>query len=83
MIIVFILLFPLISGVLNDHQTTPKSDDTLMKILVNKCCGENEIFHESACVKDASRDVTGEKNKFLWLKLNILWKKEYKNNLYF
>lgn len=51
-------LFPMISGVLN--ETTPKLADESKIVLVNKCCGEDEIFHESECVKASSRDVTGE-----------------------
>lgn len=55
---ILILLFILISGVLN--ETTPKLADKSKTILVNKCCGEDEIFHESECVKASTRDVTGE-----------------------
>lgn len=56
--LIICLLFPLISGVVN--ETTPKLADKLKIISVNKCCGEDEIFHESECVKASSREITGE-----------------------
>lgn len=52
-----VLLALIISGVLN--ETTPKLADESKTILVNKCCGEDEIFHESECVKASTKDVTG------------------------
>lgn len=58
MILLIYALLTLISGVLN--ETTPKLVDESKAILVNKCCGEDEIFHESECVKASSRNVTGE-----------------------
>lgn len=65
--LILILIFLLISGVLN--ETTPKLADNLKTILVNKCCGEDEIFHESECVKASTRDVAGELN---WIKLKVI-----------
>lgn len=72
--VLLIVFLALISGILN--ETTPKLvvDDS-KTILVNKCCEEDEIFHESQCVKASSREVTGELN---WSSDDVSYKSSLK-----